>query len=109
MLSQFPALHANWQEELAGNRRAIIFCWASWSPPDFMFSPVLARVVPDLKECAFFTADLDEGDLVPFLLEAEVMTNPHVLLWENGTVRERIIGFMKEENLRGLFAEWGVL
>ena len=109
MLPQFPALSANWREELARHDRALVFCWATWSPPDFAFAPVLARVVPDLKKCAFFTADLDEGDLVPFFYEAGVLTNPHLVLWQNGTVVERSIGYTQEDKLRERFQSWGVL
>ncbi len=107
MLSQFPALHENWREELGQHPRSIIFCWAAWSQYDFMFSPVLARVMPDLEECAFFTADLDEQVLWPLFVESHVMTIPCLLLWKNGMVVERSVGYMGDESLRERLKTWG--
>ena len=107
MTSTLPALGADWQQTLSAHSRAVVFFWASWSPPDRMFLPVLQRVAPEFAvPLAFYTADLDEEELVPLFAQAGVMTSPQLVLFHNGQPRERTIGYLEEAALRQKLRDW---
>ncbi len=107
MLPQLPALGENWRDALAAHERAIVFCWAEWSTPDWMFAPILSSVMPDFADqFAFFKADLDAEDLVPFFVEMGVTTNPQLLLLDQGMRVTTSIGCMQPDQLRVLLRSW---
>ena len=107
MLPQLPALDENWRDVLAAHERTIVFCWAAWSTPDFMFAPVLSSVMPDFTDqFAFFKADLDAENLMPFFVEMGVTTNPQLLLLKQGVRVATIIGYMQPDQLRILLQTW---
>ena len=107
MLPQYPALDAHWQNTLQQQPRALVFCWAAWSPPGKMFAPVLARVLPEFEaQFAFFTADIDEEVLVPFYAEMEVMTTPQLVLLHQGVRVASSIGYTADDALRARLDLW---
>lgn len=71
-----------------------------------MFEPVLARVLPDYDKFAFYTADLDNNDLVLFFEETNTATNPQLLLWKEGQAIKRIIGALSDARLREHLDAW---
>ena len=107
MLPTFPALDANWRQTLRAQTRSVVFCWASWSPPDKALADVLARVAPDYAaQFAFFTADVDEESLIPVFTATAVYTTPKLMLFERDVAVKQNIGFVQEETLRALFDAW---
>ena len=107
MLSQFPALDANWRQTLRAQTRSVVFCWAVWSVVHKYYAPVLARVAPDYNgQIAFFTADVDAEYLADFCQETAIVTIPTLLMWQADTKTDSIIGYTKEETLRAQFYAW---
>ena len=102
-----PALGNDWREVLNRHERAVVFFWATWSPPDRMFAPVLKRVAPEFAgRLELFSADLDEKDKWELALFAGVMTNPQIVLFRSGEVDERMIGGLNTEQLRAFLEKW---
>lgn len=77
--------------------------WASWCGPCKMLGPVLEKLSDEFADRATFAkVNVDEnGDLAASL---GIMHIPDVMVFEEGKVKDKSIGFVPEEEFR-LFLE----
>jgi hypothetical protein len=76
----------------------LIHCWASWNPSDrrmdLLLQQVRARLDPPVR---FFSLDIDDQQLWPFLQEWHVMNLPALVCFVEGAFRGLFVCWSAEE------------
>ncbi|MBI9009765.1 MAG: thioredoxin [Tenericutes bacterium] len=85
-------------EVLESNVPVIVDFWAQWCRPCLMLAPVLEEIASDLDgkvKVAKVNVD-EEGYLAQ---QYRISSIPTVLLFENGELKQQVIGLMRKEDL----------
>lgn len=86
------------KEVLESDVPVIVDFWAQWCRPCLMLAPVLEEIASDLEgkvKVAKVNVD-EEGYLAN---QYRVSSIPTVLLFENGELKNQVIGLMRKEDL----------
>lgn len=85
---------------IKSEKNVLVDFFAEWCGPCKMLAPVLDVLQNDNEDYEFFKVNVDEN---PQLATAfEVSTIPNILIFKNGEVVERSIGFKTTEQLQEL-------
>ena len=85
---------------IKSEKTVLVDFFAEWCGPCKMLAPVLDVLQNDNEDYEFFKVNVDEN---PQLATAfEVSTIPNILIFKNGEVVERSIGFKTTEQLQEL-------
>lgn len=83
---------------IKSEKNVLVDFFAEWCGPCKMLAPVLDVLQNDNEDYEFFKVNVDEN---PQLATAfEVSTIPNILIFKNGEVVERSIGFKTTEQLQ---------
>lgn len=83
---------------IKSEKTVLVDFFAEWCGPCKMLAPVLDVLQNDNEDYEFFKVNVDEN---PQLATAfEVSTIPNILIFKNGEVVERSIGFKTTEQLQ---------
>lgn len=83
---------------IKSEKTVLVDFFAEWCGPCKMLAPVLDVLQNDNEDYEFFKVNVDEN---PKLATAfEVSTIPNILIFKNGEVVERSIGFKTTEQLQ---------
>lgn len=78
--------------------------WASWCGPCKMLSPVVAQIAEEsqgkIKVCKI---NIDEEE--ELAMKYQIMSIPTLLIFKNGEVVNKSIGFMSKEDIYKLFGD----
>ena len=81
---------------------ALLDVWATWCGPCKMIAPVVDALSEEFDgKVEFFKADAEENSVLTKKLR--VMSIPNILLFKNGKVAARHVGFQTAEELREWF------
>ena len=81
---------------------ALLDVWATWCGPCKMIAPVVEALSEEYADkVAFFKADADENRGI--VKKHRVMSIPNILLFKDGKVVARHVGFQTAEELREWF------
>lgn len=81
---------------------ALLDVWATWCGPCKMIAPVVEALSEEFADKAeFFKADAEENPEVAKKLR--VMSIPNIVLFKDGNVAARHVGFQSAEELREWF------
>lgn len=81
---------------------ALLDVWATWCGPCKMIAPVVEALSEEFADKAeFFKADAEENPDVAKKLR--VMSIPNIMLFKNGKVAARHVGFQSADELREWF------
>ena len=81
---------------------ALLDIWATWCGPCKMIAPVVETLSEEFAgKVEFFKADAEENPALAKKLR--VMSIPNILLFKNGKVAARHVGFQSAEELRDWF------
>lgn len=85
-------------EVLESNVPVIVDFWAQWCRPCLMLAPVLEEVAAELEgKVKVAKVNVDEE---PYLAnQYRISSIPTVLLFENGELKNQVIGLMRKEDL----------
>ncbi|WML44828.1 thioredoxin [Neobacillus sp. PS3-40] len=92
-------LHADGQEipqEIQTNKSVLIDCWAPWCPPCRMIEPILEEIDQEF-ELKIVKVNGDNNE--EFLSKFQVLGLPTLLLFQEGQLVKRIIGFQPKAML----------
>ena len=85
-------------------KTALLDVWATWCGPCKMIAPVVEELSEEFADkVEFFKADADENPALTKKLR--VMSIPNIVLFKEGKVAARHVGFQSAEELRSWFEE----
>ncbi len=82
------------------NGKVLVDCYAEWCGPCKMLSPIIDEISEEVTDYSFYKLNVDECDVVTH--EYMVMSIPTLLIFENGELKEKTVGFKSKEELKEL-------
>lgn len=82
------------------NKKVVIDCYAPWCGPCRMLAPIIDELADKLKDVKFYKINIDEAfDLAK---KYSIMSIPTILVFEEGKLKNKIIGLQEKEELEQL-------
>lgn len=79
------------------DRKVIVDCYADWCGPCRMLSPVIDELSNELVDYDFYKLNVDESQDIS--KRYGIMSIPTILIFENGELKNKIIGFRSKDEL----------
>lgn len=80
--------------------KILIDCYAPWCGPCKLLSPIIDELAKEVDSCEFYKLNVDEAEEIS--QEYGIMSIPTILVFENGELKEKTIGFKQKEELKKL-------
>lgn len=80
--------------------KVLVDCYANWCGPCKMLSPIIDELSTEIETYKFYKIDVDTCDSIT--TEYGIMSIPTILLFENGDLKEKVVGFKSKEELEEL-------
>lgn len=80
--------------------KVLVDCYAEWCGPCKMLSPIIDEIASEKEDYSFYKLNVDDCDTVT--REYGVMSIPTLLIFENGELKEKLVGFRSKEELEGI-------
>ena len=77
--------------------RVLVDCYADWCGPCRMLSPIVDQLSEELKDINFYKLNVDDAEETS--AEYGIMSIPTLLLFENGELKEQLVGFRSKDEL----------
>ena len=84
-------------KEKVKDGKVLVDCYAPWCGPCKMLSPIVDEVASEIDDCTFYKINVDDAEEVS--KEYGIMSIPTLLLFENGELKEKVVGFRSKEEL----------
>ena len=84
-------------EKVKESKKDLVDCYATWCGPCRMLSPIIDEIANENKEYEFYKIDVD--DAPDMSKKYGIMSIPTLLLFENGELKEKVIGFKSKDEL----------
>lgn len=88
-------------ETLIKDGKVVIDCFAPWCGPCKMISPIIDAIAEEMKDINFYKINVDEAEKIT--TEFQIMSIPTILIFENGELKDKIVGFRSKSELEELF------
>ena len=83
--------------EVIKNNKVLVDCYATWCGPCRMLSPIIDELALEKEDYKFYKLDVDNSNKVT--KEYGIMSIPTLLIFENGELKEKVVGFISKEEL----------
>lgn len=84
-------------DEVIKEGKVLIDCYATWCGPCKMLSPIIDQLAESNSEYSFYKLDVDNaGDITK---KYGIMSIPTLLVFDNGTLKETIVGLRSKSEL----------
>ena len=80
--------------------KILIDCYAPWCGPCKLLSPIIDELAKEVDSCEFYKLNVDDAEEIS--QEYGIMSIPTILVFENGELKEKAIGFKQKEELKEL-------
>ncbi|MBP3766171.1 MAG: thioredoxin [Bacilli bacterium] len=77
--------------------KVLVDCYAPWCGPCKMLSPIIDEVASEVNTCTFYKLNVDDAPNVSE--EYGIVSIPTILLFENGELKDKIVGFRSKDEL----------
>lgn len=84
-------------KEVIKEGKVVVDLYATWCGPCKMLSPILDEISEEITTTKFYKIDVDDNEDVA--REYNVMSIPTVLVFENGNLKNTIVGLKAREYL----------
>ena len=84
-------------KEVTGTGKVLVDCFATWCGPCRMLAPIVEEVASSNKEWSFYKMDVDKNESIA--REYMIMSIPTLMLFEDGKLKNKIVGFRTKEEL----------
>ena len=88
-------------EKVIEKGKVIIDCYAPWCGPCKMISPIIDTLSEEIKDANFYKINVDEAEKI--IGDYEIMSIPTILIFNNGKLKEKVVGFKSKSELEELF------
>lgn len=85
-------------EEKIKGAKVLVDCFAEWCGPCKMLSPIIDELAGEIEDCTFYKLNVDGAMQVP--AQYGIMSIPTLLLFENGELVKKSVGFKTKEELK---------
>lgn len=85
-------------EEKTKDGKVLVDCYAPWCGPCKMLSPIIDEVAKEVSDYSFYKLNVDEAQEVADTYG--IMSIPTILLFENGDLKNKVVGFQTAEDLK---------
>ncbi len=85
---------------LRNNKKVLVDVWAPWCGPCRMLGPIVEKVASDTEGLTTIKINLDDNEEVAVRYGIEAI--PTLLVFENGELVNRSLGFIPEQKVRNL-------
>lgn len=93
-------LSSDLDQVISNNGKVFVDLWASWCMPCFMMSPIFEEVSNDEEFAELTFAKIQMDDDEEIVMKYNVRSVPTFLYFEDGQLKDRIIGAIDIEELR---------
>ena len=80
------------------NGKVLIDCFAEWCGPCKMLSPIIDELATEIDNCSFYKLNVDDANEIP--IKYGIMSIPTLLLFENGELIKKSVGFKNKDELK---------
>lgn len=88
------------ENKIREDGKVLVDCYAPWCGPCRMLSPIIDELSEEINNVTFYKINIDDAASVSE--KYEIMSIPTLLLFENGNLKETIVGFKSKEDLEEL-------
>ena len=87
-------------EKVIEKGKVVIDCYAPWCGPCKMISPIIDKLIEEIKDVDFYKINVDDAEKITS--EFDIMSIPTILIFENGKLKEKVVGFKSKSELEEL-------
>ena len=84
--------------KVAGASKVLVDCYADWCGPCKMLSPIIDELAEEMEDYVFYKLNVDDAEEIA--MEYEIMSIPTLLIFEDGELKDKLIGFKSKEELK---------
>ena len=78
--------------------KVVVDCYAPWCGPCRMLSPIIDEISKEIDSYSFYKLNVD--DCEDIAREYTIMSIPALLIFEDGELKNKLIGFKTKEELK---------
>ena len=86
--------------ELTKANKVIVDCYAPWCGPCRMLSPIIEELAKENNDITFYKLNVDNCEDIA--IKFGIMSIPTILIFENGELKNKTVGFKTKEELKDL-------
>ena len=88
------------KEVVNNNKKVVVDLWAPWCGPCKMLGPVVEKVSNEVSDTVFYKVNIDDNEDIAYAFNVEAI--PTLLVFENGALKGRSVGFVQENRIKEL-------
>ena len=85
---------------IKSNKKVLVDCYAPWCGPCKMISPIVDMLSEEIKDVSFYKINVDNAQ--EMAVNYGIMSIPTLLIFENGEMKNRVVGFRSKGELEDL-------
>ena len=85
---------------IKSNKKVLVDCYAPWCSPCKMISPIVDMLSEEIKDVSFYKINVDNAQ--EMAVNYGIMSIPTLLIFENGEMKNRVVGFRSKGELEDL-------
>lgn len=87
-------------ENVIKEGKVVIDCYAPWCGPCKMISPIIDKLSEEITNTKFYKINVDNAEKITS--EYQIMSIPTILIFENGKIKDKVVGFKSKSELEEL-------
>ena len=87
-------------EVVSNNKKVLVDVYATWCGPCKMLSPIIDKISEEEKNVVVLKTDIDENEDIAAAFGVEAI--PTLLVFENGSLKNKNVGFIPEAKVKEL-------
>ena len=89
--------------EKVSSGKVLVDCYAPWCGPCKMLLPIIDELAKEIDTYTFYKMNVDEAENIS--REYGIMSIPTLLIFEDGNLKDKYIGFKSKEELESILKD----